>query len=65
MSIRLIARDLYRLQKEIDALEKQIETAASERLEELQECLRRVRAEHTRMRRVLDGRIDRPGRPLR
>lgn len=65
MSIRLVARDLYRLQQEIDALEKQIEAAAPERLAELQERLRKVRAEHTQMRRVLDGRIDRPKRPVR
>lgn len=64
MSIRLIARDLYRLQREIDELEKRIENAPAELIESLQDRLRKLRAEHAQIRRVLDGRIDRPKRPL-
>ena len=55
MSIRLIARELYRLQQEVDALEKEREIAPAGRLEELADRLRKKRAERDRMRRVLDG----------
>ena len=65
MSIRLIAQELYRLQREVDELEKRIAAALPEQVETLKDKLRKVRAEHTCMRRVLDGQIDRPERPLR
>ena len=64
MSIRLIAKDLYRLQQEADALEKRILTAPEEEAEVLREKLRKVKAEHFQLRRILDGRIDRPKRSL-
>ena len=60
MSIRLIAKDLYRLQQEVEELEKQLETAAFEKRAKLQDHLRKMKAERDRMRRVLDGQIDRP-----
>ena len=60
MSIRLIAKDLYRLQQEVEELEKQLETAAFEKKIKLKEKLRKITAERDRMRRVLDGQIDRP-----
>ncbi|UCG05084.1 MAG: hypothetical protein JSV83_14285 [Desulfobacterales bacterium] len=59
MSIRLIAKDLYRLQQEVEKLEKQIESAGTETREELRNRLRKVTAERNRMRRILDGEIDR------
>ena len=65
MSIRLIAIELYQLQKEMSELEKRILTAPEEEMDALKEKLRQVKAGHIRMRRVLDGRIDRPKRPLR
>ena len=65
MSIRLIARDLYRLRQEIDELEKRIQAAPPGRVAPLKEELRKIRAEHMLMRRVLDGRIDRPTRRRR
>jgi cell division protein FtsL len=55
MSIRIIARDLYRLQKEVEILERQIESSSPEKKEELKDLLRKVRAEKNRMRRILDG----------
>ena len=55
MSIRIIARDLYRLQQEVEILEKQIESSSPEKKEELKDRLRKVRAEKNRMRRILDG----------
>ena len=59
MSIRLIAKNLYRLQQEVEKLEKQIESAGTETREELRNRLRKVTAERNRMRRILDGEIDR------
>ena len=55
MSIRLIARELYRLQQEVEQLEKELPRAPSERYEGLHDQLRKKRAERNRMRRVLDG----------
>jgi len=61
MSIRLIAIDLYRLIKEVEALEKKIEKASAEKQEGLKEQLRKLKAERDRMRRMLDGEKDSPG----
>jgi hypothetical protein len=65
MSIRLLAKDLYRLQQEIDKLEKELEEAPPDRREHLQAQLRGVRAERNHLRRVLDGQKDSPSRPGR
>ena len=55
MPIRLIARDLYRLIKEVEAVEKQIEAARPEQLETLKDRLRKLKAERDRMRKILEG----------
>jgi len=55
MSIRLIARDLYRLKREVESLEKEAENAPASMRAALEERLRRARAEYRRMRQVLDG----------
>jgi hypothetical protein len=55
MSIRLIARELYRLQAEVEKLENQIAGAAPDKSEALKERLRKLKAERDRMRRALDG----------
>ena len=60
MPIRLIAKDLYRLQQEVEQLEKRLETAPVEDREALKEDLRKVRAERDRMRRILDGNKEPP-----
>jgi hypothetical protein len=59
MSIRLIAKDLYRLQQEVEQLEKQLESAPFAKRVKLEEHLRKIKAERDRMRRILDGEIDR------
>jgi hypothetical protein len=64
MSIRLLAQDLYRLQQEVDALRERLIKASPDEVEDLQEQLRKIEAERLRLRRILDGRIDRPKRPL-
>lgn len=58
MSIRLIARDLYRLHQEVEKLEQQIKNAPIERRESLKDRLRKVKAERDRMRRALNGSKD-------
>jgi hypothetical protein len=58
MSIRLIARELYRLQKEVERLEQELAQAPQERKERIADRLRIVRAENKRMRDVLDGQKD-------
>ncbi|MEJ2725798.1 MAG: hypothetical protein P8175_14375 [Deltaproteobacteria bacterium] len=58
MSIRLIARELYQLEKEVERLEKCIEEAPPGQKEDLEEQLRKVGAERNRMRRILEGSKD-------
>ena len=55
MSIRLIAQDLYRVWREIEALEKQLTQAPFSERQALEEALRRLKAEHVRLRQALDG----------
>lgn len=63
MSIRLLAKDLYRLQQQIDKLTKEMEGTPFDQREHLQARLRVVRAERDHLRRVLDGQKDTPTRP--
>jgi hypothetical protein len=60
MSIRLIARDLYRLIRKVAELEKQIDDAPMERWETMTDELRKAKAERDRLRRVLDGSKESP-----
>ncbi len=60
MSIRLIAKDLYRLTREVEALEHAVEEAPEGTRRELEERLHRVRAERDRMRAVLEGSKEEP-----
>jgi len=55
MSIRLIARDLYRLQKEVEKLEDQLNNTPFEEKREMENQLRKLKAERDRMRRILEG----------
>ncbi len=58
MSIRLIALDLYRAWREIQALEDRISRAPASARPALEESLRKLKAEHTRLRQALDGAKD-------
>ncbi len=60
MSIRLLARDLYRLQQEVERLEKVLADAPIDRPERLLTQLRAVRADRDRLRRMLAGQKDAP-----
>ncbi len=55
MSIRMIAKELYHLQREVEKLEAEIESAPSHEREAIEERLRIARAERDRMRKILDG----------
>jgi hypothetical protein len=64
MSIRLLAIELYRLQREVEQLEKQLAAAPFDRQEPIQARLNQTRAERDRLRRALDGQKDAPA-PVR
>lgn len=55
MSIRLIAKDLYRLKNEVERLERELEHAPSDRRDALADTLRRTRADLDRLQRMLEG----------
>ena len=55
MSIRLIAQELYRLHQEVEALEQQIQNAPHHKRPELEDNLRKKRAERDRIRNALEG----------
>ena len=59
MSIKLLARDLYRLQKEVERLEERLAVAPMEERSRIEGALRKVRAEKNQVRRALDGQIGR------
>jgi hypothetical protein len=58
MSIRLLARNLYGLIREAEQLEKALKTAPDDQRSELQDRLRKIKAERERLRRALEGRKD-------
>ncbi|WP_136807499.1 hypothetical protein [Desulfosediminicola flagellatus] len=55
MSIRAIAKDMYKAQQNVSRLEKMIETASFTEQNELEGELRAARAELQMLRRILDG----------
>jgi hypothetical protein len=59
MSIKLLARDLYRFQKEVERLEKMFAEASFKERIRLEAQLRQAKAEKARLQRVLDGQLGR------
>ena len=55
MSIRLIAKDLYRIINEVEKLEKEMENAPFEKREAMENKLRKARAEERQIRAMLDA----------
>lgn len=55
MSIRMIAQDLYRLEQEVSRLKARLEKASESERPEVEELLRKARAERKRMRDILEG----------
>jgi hypothetical protein len=58
MSIRMIAIDLYRLMRNVSAIEKELANAPLKRRDALRDKLRRAKAERDQVRRILDGQKD-------
>ncbi len=58
MSIRLLAIDLYRLTREVERLERELEAAPPSRRDAIAGQLARARTERDRMRQALDGQKD-------
>jgi hypothetical protein len=58
MSIRLIAIDLYRLIRNVAAIEKELANAPLKKRDALRDKLRRAKAERDQVRRILDGQKD-------
>jgi guanylate kinase len=59
MTIRAIAQDLYHFQQKVAELEKRLEAAPQETKADIERQLRKARAECHRLRRILDGQLDR------
>jgi hypothetical protein len=55
MPIRMIAKDLYRLKQKVEQLELEVNTVPASKKDELEEQLRKARAERDRMRHMLDA----------
>jgi hypothetical protein len=55
MSIRQIARELYRLKRQTVMLEQELSAAVGEERPEIQERLRRKKAELKRVQDMLEG----------
>jgi len=53
--IRMIAKELYELLREVERLEAEIEAATLHEREALRERLRKLKSERNRMRKILDG----------
>jgi len=51
----MIAKDLYRLRQKVEMLEEQAKNVPLEKQEELNDILRKERAELDRMQQMLDG----------
>jgi GAF domain-containing protein len=56
----MIARDLYRLQQAVDRLESQLKACPPAKREDLEDQLRKARAERERVKRLLEGSKEEP-----
>lgn len=60
MSIRMVAKELYRLEQEVESLEKALGKAAPEERDEAENHLIRLRAERDRLRSILAAKKEPP-----
>ncbi len=60
MSIRMVAVELYRVMKEIEELEKRLESLkpGSAEREEIENKIRVAKAEHARLKKMIEGAKD-------
>jgi cell division protein FtsL len=59
MTIRAIAKDLYRFQQEVTELERKLDAAQQEANADIERQIRKAKTECNRLRRILDGQLDR------
>lgn len=59
MSIRMIAKDIYRYRKEIERLEAALTRASAEKRPAIEQALREAVAAHRQLKEALDGQLDR------
>ena len=55
MSIQLIAKDLYRCKQAVERLESDLQAAPAHLRADLEDRLRKTRAEYRNMRNILEG----------
>ena len=55
MPIKMIARELYVLLREVEKVEKELKNAPMEKHFEIKDKLRKIKAERNRMRAILEG----------
>ncbi|MBW2065161.1 MAG: hypothetical protein JRJ03_09525 [Deltaproteobacteria bacterium] len=60
MSIKELARELYRLQKEVEDLERELVSVPAEKRGDIGQRLSKARAKRDRMRKILE---DKKGKP--
>ncbi|MFO7460529.1 MAG: hypothetical protein R6X07_07865 [Desulfatiglandales bacterium] len=60
MSIRFIARDLYRLQREVENLETLLKNASPRDRDDMENRLYRLRAERDHLRAILEAKKEPP-----
>jgi len=51
----MIAKELYHLQQEVDKIEKRIQESPKDKHAELEDMLRKTKAERNRMKSILNG----------
>jgi hypothetical protein len=59
MSIRMLAREYYQTQQEVERLQRQLAQAPWRERPAIEETLRQARSQRDHLRRVLDGCIGR------
>lgn len=59
MSLRMIAKDLYRLQQNVDRLEKDLAACPPAQIDRLKLKLVQAKQVRDQVRRMLDGQLDR------
>lgn len=60
MSIRFIARDLYRLQQDVEKLEESLKTSSTKDIDGIEIRLLKLRAERDHLRAVLEAKKEPP-----
>jgi hypothetical protein len=60
MSIRMVAKELYQLEQEVQSLEKRLKVASPKDRDELENRLVRLRAERDHLRGILEAKKEPP-----